>query len=286
MTDEQTAAAIVAEYAAFPQYSSNMEAAIVRALQQARKEGGKQVVDEAERVSQILQSVNTSNSDNEAKARFEVDRFAFACAGSIVGSTLTDYQKHALFHQFKNVFDSHDAALQQARESAFMAHVADQSTRNYCHTASDVSDALCREMEASNIMGSHLWWGEMYRRIGLELCCAFNAGRADALVDQKPPPGHIIDDQGVVRKVDTTGWDPADTSKPVPLPVYADGELWMMGEEAFTIVDNEVRIIYTYDHCPSWTSSGWVIRWGDGEIELNKCYANSEAAEAAKEDER
>lgn len=129
MTDEQTAAAIVAEAAANDElqrgnYPTTLQSAIVRALQAARKEGSKQVVDEAERVSQILQSANTANADSEAKARFEVDRFAFACAGSVVGSTLTDYQKHALFHQFKNVFDSHESALQAEREEAFTAHAA------------------------------------------------------------------------------------------------------------------------------------------------------------------
>lgn len=133
MTDEQTAAEIVAAFNSSKPMPT-MQELIVRALQQARKEGGKQVVDEAERVSQILQSVNTSNSDNEAKARFEVDRFAFACAGSIVGSTLTDYQKHALFHQFKNVFDSHDAALRAARESALDTH-ANAAVLRMCHEA-------------------------------------------------------------------------------------------------------------------------------------------------------
>lgn len=97
------------------------------------------------------------------------------------------------------------------------------------------------------------------------------------------PPGHVIDDQGCVRKVDTTGWNPADTDESVPLPVYADGELWMMGEEAYTISgDGEVVEFYTYDHPPRWTASGWVVPWGDGEIELNKCYSNRESAEAAR----
>lgn len=136
MTDEQTAAAAAELYASIrfsSSHSANI-AAIVRALQAARKEGGKQVVDEAERVSKILQSANTANADNEAKARFEVDRFAFACAGSVVGSTLTDYQKHALFHQFKNVFDSHESALQAARESALDTH-ANAAVLRMCHEA-------------------------------------------------------------------------------------------------------------------------------------------------------
>lgn len=90
-------------------------------------------------------------------------------------------------------------------------------------------------------------------------------------------------DSPVVRKVDTTGWNPADTDESVPLPVYADGELWMMGEEAYTISDDgEVVEFYTYDHPPRWTESGWVVPWGDGEIELNKCYSNHKAAEAAR----
>ena len=126
MTDEQTAAAIVADSRNACDETA-MEAAIVRALQAARKEGGKQVVDEAERVSQILQSANTANADSEAKARFEVDRFAFACAGSVVGSTLTDYQKHALFHQFKNMFDSHESALRQAASTPPPGHIIDDA---------------------------------------------------------------------------------------------------------------------------------------------------------------
>lgn len=132
MTDEQTAAAIVSEHRksqhlTITEAYKELKAAIVRALQAARKEGGKQVVDEAERVSQILQSANTANADSEAKARFEVDRFAFACAGSVVGSTLTDYQKHALFHQFKNMFDSHESALRQAARTPPTGHIIDDA---------------------------------------------------------------------------------------------------------------------------------------------------------------
>ena len=121
MTDEQTARKIMAD----AQYDGELnddvsheqlEAAIVRALQAARNEGGKQVVDEAERVSQILQSANTANADSEAKARFEVDRFVFACAGSIVGAEVTDRQKHTLFHQFKGVFEICEHKIEQASE--------------------------------------------------------------------------------------------------------------------------------------------------------------------------
>lgn len=98
----------------------------------------------------------------------------------------------------------------------------------------------------------------------------------------KAPEGCIIDDKGVVRRVDTSGWDPSDPSRHVPLPVYADGEIWMMGEEAYTIEDGEIHEFFPSEHNPAWTSAGWVIRWGDGEIELNKCYSTREAAEAAK----
>jgi hypothetical protein len=144
--------------------------------------------------------------------------------------------------------------------------------------------------------------GEVVEKVARAIAAAREEGRAswraDAIDSSKapdiapmvwvngkrcPPKGHVLDDAGVVRKVDTTRWDPANIDKAVPLPVYADGELWMMGEDAYVIFGSEVSEFFPTREYPEWTSIGWVLRWGDGEIELNKCYSTRESALAAKE---
>lgn len=102
-----------------------------------------------------------------------------------------------------------------------------------------------------------------------------------ALRSMLPPKGSILDDGGVVRLIDTRYFDPKDPARHVGLPVFADGEVWMMNEEFYTIDDGEVCEFYDSGHKPEWTSSGWVVRWGEGEIELSKCWSTRAAAEAA-----
>jgi hypothetical protein len=110
----------------------------------------------------------------------------------------------------------------------------------------------------------------------------YDAGRASAL----PPEGSILTADGVVRRYDF-GND--REGKPIPLPILGDGSLWAMNEELWTIdVDNddhkgtgEVVSIY-HDEKLSWTQSGWVVGWGEGEIQLSKCYSTKESAELAR----
>lgn len=96
------------------------------------------------------------------------------------------------------------------------------------------------------------------------------------------PAGHVRDEKGVDRRLDMTGWSVTNPHAPVDIPTFADGSMWMMNEEAYAIVDGEVHEFYCYDHTPSYTSSGWVLRWGDGEIVLSECYSTRAAAEAAR----
>ena len=94
-----------------------------------------------------------------------------------------------------------EAARREGAGDAFVAHAASPNGFNYAKTASDISDGICKEMENGPIMGGKLWWGEMYRLIGLNLCKAFNAGRADMCNDAK---GGIIDCTGEVPCVRRT----------------------------------------------------------------------------------
>jgi hypothetical protein len=96
--------------------------------------------------------------------------------------------------------------------------------------------------------------------------------------------------KGMVRvgtedhRLDLTGWSCEDPERAVPLPVFADGEMWIQHEEFYTIgEDGHIHEFFSFEHGISWTSSGWVVRWGDGEIELSKCYSSQSAAQAARE---
>ena len=133
-------------------------------------------------------------SDINAAARFEVNRFMYACAGTIAGPTLTDSQQHTLFHQFKKVIEEAEYKINRART---------------------------------------------------------------------PPPGHIIDDAGVVLKLSGA------------LPVTAD------------------RVVVCYASTPLWhpilgqmdTLAGEpYATWRNGMGKrTSECYSTPEAADAAKE---
>ena len=73
-------------------------------------------------------------SDIDAAARFEVNQFMFECAGSIIGLSLTDHQKHTLFHRFKKVLEDAEYKIKQARESALDTH-ANAAVLKMCHEA-------------------------------------------------------------------------------------------------------------------------------------------------------
>ena len=73
-------------------------------------------------------------SDIDAAARFEVNRFMYACAGTIAGPTLTDSQQHTLFHQFKKVLEDAEYKINRARESALDTH-ANAAVLRMCHEA-------------------------------------------------------------------------------------------------------------------------------------------------------
>ena len=139
-------------------------------------------------------------SDIDAAARFEVNQFMFERAGSIIGLSLTDHQKHTLFHRFKKVLEDAEYKINRART---------------------------------------------------------------------PPPGHIIDDAGVVRKVLGV------------LPVTADGCVAAPGGVIWPqlLIDNDEggRVAWSlYDICTGDTCD-------DGEWLADKCWSTLEAAEAAKE---
>lgn len=73
-------------------------------------------------------------SDIDAAARFEVNQFMFECARSIIGLSLTDHQKHTLFHRFKKVLEDAEYKIKQARESAIDTH-ANAAVLRMCHEA-------------------------------------------------------------------------------------------------------------------------------------------------------
>lgn len=74
----------------------------------------------------------------------------------------------------------------------------------------------------------------------------------------------------------------AADGSPVPLPLFADGTLYCLNEIIFAHgEDDQVFSFYT-EREPEWTSDGWVVRCGDGEIELGKCYPNNESAKSRK----
>jgi len=76
----------------------------------------------------------------------------------------------------------------------------------------------------------------------------------------KPPPGHIIDDAGVVRKVLGT------------LPVTADGCVVGVGAQVWFIAYGGTEILWAIIHD---SRKGW--------LQSPVCYSTAKAAEAAKE---
>lgn len=94
-------------------------------------------------------------------------------------------------------------------------------------------------------------------------------------------PGFIRDSEGVDHRIDMHGFDPGNPERAVPLPCFADGTYWMLNEDYYTIDEESGKVVefFSYDDFPKWTASGWCIEWGDGEIELAKCYSTREAAQ-------
>lgn len=120
-------------------------------------------------------------------------------------------------------------------------------------------------------------------------------GIARALHDAaKVKPGCVRTEDGVERRFDTRRFDPNNTEREVGLPILADGSIWWQNEELWVWTyggDEECGTEYKtlemfypdLSHYPEWTAIGWVVRWGEGEIALGKCFATEEAAQRAKE---
>ena len=107
-----------------------------------------------------------------------------------------------------------------------------------------------------------------------------------------PPEGHLLDDQGLLHKawlpLGTEYWN-ATKSKPVPLPIFADGTMWLLNEDVWTF--NKFGV-----HCFRSNSAhhGSGLAWEDGEWlvllagsqhgetrRLSECYPTEELASAA-----
>lgn len=93
------------------------------------------------------------------------------------------------------------------------------------------------------------------------------------------PEGHVRLPSGEDVRLEPFGDDIG--GNPIPLPRFADGTLWLINEWVWAIVDGDIHKFLPMRE-PSWTSSGWVLEWDDGEIELSKCYPNEAAAESAR----
>lgn len=120
----------------------------------------------------------------------------------------------------------------------------------------------------------------------------------DALTEAASvPKGCVRTDDGVVRRFDTTHYDPANVEREVGLPLLADGSIWFQHEELWAWSyggDEECNTDYKtlelfYPQLRrgvEWTAIGWVVRWGEGEISLAKCFPTKEAALAAQSAEK
>lgn len=74
------------------------------------------------------------------------------------------------------------------------------------------------------------------------------------------------------------------SGKPVPLPLLADGTLWCLNEILYTHDTNGYVCDWLPQRAPVWTSSGWAVEWGEGEVPLSECYPNRESAESARKE--
>lgn len=131
--------------------------------------------------------------------------------------------------------------------------------------------------EIATALTNKLWLGV----IGMDALTSLRDSITAALeakdAERIPPKGHMIDDDGTVRKV--------LTDENHPLPILGDGSMWVLPSYVWTF-DNEGQPteICVEDCNLEWTEGSWTFQYGDGDVPLSDCYSTRAAAEqAAKE---
>lgn len=147
-------------------------------------------------------------------------------------------------------------------------------------TPEQVADKLVRELLRPDMAVVCDYDAVLRSRIASALREAEERGRLEmsrqylTMQGKVPPPGHILDDRGVVRRV--------ASDENHPLPILADGALWVLPSYVWIIGDDGApQELCVEDHGLSWIDGGWCFQYGDGDVMVSDCYSTAEAARAA-----